>query len=1025
MATPSGAVTLPRPRRAPPAPTEKRSLFPPSIAGSITESCGRLTPVFSSDVSRIPGKISVSLPERADLPFELEEAHTEVRIKARLAGARSVPREVSKGYVVYRDALPNGVDLIHVPTPTGTEDVLTISGPDTTALSYEVELGDKVAGLRLFANTLEFLDADGMPRLRISPPYLVDADVKRHDATLSLSGCTADTSRTPPWEHPVVAAGARSCTVIVSWKQTKPAYPALLDPSWTSTASLATERAGHVAGLLGDGTVIVAGGASYDTLLASAERFRLGIDGTGTWAAAAPMKTSRLYPLSAAQPNRFYVINGYNDWFCTNAGSAEFFSISTSDWTVTGPEAGPFRLRDQNGTATLLADGRILILGGDRCDSGRPTNWVDLYDPLLDRWSTGPDLPAARAEHTAVGLGDGRVFVAGGRENGDYNSPDFVTPTFLFDPRQNQWSGGPPLNHGRSYHGSASLSATSTYVLVFGGYGDDFASPTLRWTGGSSFRTIAPGAGREWDRDIGWAALRDGSVLSVWGTFASYTDVAVFNPVTEQWSSMGGVTPRYEFTVTDLGSKALVTGGIDVGGNNIFAEADLYTYAESTAQICGDGIRDPVREECDLGGAVGARALCTSDCRVRDQLAVSQSFDGGVSPGRTLGEGRHPIAVSATGSFGVAFVDVDAKPIRLALTSFSNTGIPSDMPVSISTGSTPLLMSHPVVAPVPGGKFAVAYTEFDGDGDELGIALRLVDPAAAPSGKPAHANTTTVFSQYDADLIATTSGLVAAWIDDADASTSPKLKYRTFGFDLTPTSGELPLAATSTTASEGDVALAAWGTSWAAAWRADENGLETLRIRAGSTSWSIGTYLPGPVGSRPALAELDATHLLVAYVEGTDPAETGTANSSKLRVALLDTAAPGSVTPLDVPTSLRPGLSQDQPNAARAGNQVFIAWRSESPVGGTDAPNAEELWLKQIVWSGATLDVSATEIPLPRSLQHRVGDQRRVALAGGPLAPVGGQLVSAFDDFGKVFGAGEFEADVVVEAIPVPLLRLP
>jgi hypothetical protein len=56
---------------------------------------------------------------------------------------------------------------------------------------------------------------------------------------------------------------------------------------------------------------------------------------------------------------------------------------------------------------------------------------------------------------------------------------------------------------------------------------------------------------------------------------------------------------------------------------------------------------------------------------------------------------------------------------------------------------------------------------------------------------------------------------------------------------------------------------------------------------------------------------------------------------------------------------------------------------------------------------------------------NRGGDQRRAALAAGPLAPVGRQLVTAFDDLGKALGANEFDGDIVVEAIPVPLLRLP
>jgi len=640
-----------------------------------------------------------------------------------------------------------------------------------------------------------------------------------------------------------------------------------------------------------------------------------------------------------------------------------------------------------------------------------------------------------------VRAGDGRVLVVGGRQIENYYNPDYPEATFLFDPSQNRWSNGPALSDGRLSHGLASLNASSPDIVVFEGGGASAGGAPLRWIGGSSFRALSTGLvhHRWWDWEIGSTLLRNGAVLSLWGwgglpdgSFGLEPDGEVFNPATENWSSTGATVhlPRYEFSITDLGTtgKALAAGGVDINYNTR-RESELYTYAASappSSQFCGDAIRDPVREECDLGDGVGSRALCTADCHVRDQTAIVQPTDAAVPPGRTLGEGRHPVAVSASGSFGVVFVEPDAKPLRLSLTAFSDKGVASDALVPISTGSTPLLMSHPVVAAVPGGKYAVAYTDFNGDGDKLGIALRLVDPAAAPTGAPMHANVTTVFSQYDPDLIATASGLVAAWIDDSDASTQPKLKYRTFALDLMPTSGELSLAMASSSASEGDVALANWGSSWVAAWRSDENGLETLRIRSGSTAWSIGTYLPGPVGSRPALAELDATHLLAVYVEGTDPAETGTANDSKLRVVVLDAAAPGAVTPLDVSTVFGAGLSQDQPNAVRAGDQVFIAWRSRSPIG-SDAGggSGDELWLKSIGWNGSTLDLSAAEIPLPRSPVHRAGDQRLVGLASGPLAPVGRQLVTAFDDLGKTFGSGELDGDVVVEAIPIPLLRLP
>jgi hypothetical protein len=143
-------------------------------------------------------------------------------------------------------------------------------------------------------------------------------------------------------------------------------------------------------------------------------------------------------------------------------------------------------------------------------------------------------------------------------------------------------------------------------------------------------------------------------------------------------------------------------------------------------------------------------------------------------------------------------------------------------------------------------------------------------------------------------------------------------------------------------------------------------------------------------------------------------------------VAILDLATPGTVSAMDVPPVFDLGVSQSQPNAVRAGSDVFIAWRTESSLGSTDGgANAEELWLKRLIWNGATLDLGVPELPLPRSSTHRVGDQRLPAFASGPLAPLGQQLVTAFDDLGRTFGGSEDSNDVVVEAIPVPLLRLP
>ncbi len=130
------------------------------------------------------------------------------------------------------------------------------------------------------------------------------------------------------------------------------------------------------------------------------------------------------------------------------------------------------------------------------------------------------------------------------------------------------------------------------------------------------------------------------------------------------------------------------------------------------------------------------------------------------------------------------------------------------------------------------------------------------------------------------------------------------------------------------------------------------------------------------------------------------------------------------MTGVDVPAGVASavGLTQDQPNAIRVANQVFLAWRT---VAGLGDPQAEELWLKEVRWNGSMLDLGLIELPMPRSSEHRKGDQRLPSFAAGPLVPLGQQLVTAFDDLGRNFPQGKGNADVIVEAIPIPLIRFP
>ncbi len=82
-------------------------------------------------------------------------------------------------------------------------------------------------------------------------------------------------------------------------------------------------------------------------------------------------------------------------------------------------------------TIAGLQDGRVLLVGGT-LRGGRPVAAAEIYDPRRRSWSNASDMPAAVAGPTATVLADGRVLVAGGVANAQTQLA--VDTAFIFDP---------------------------------------------------------------------------------------------------------------------------------------------------------------------------------------------------------------------------------------------------------------------------------------------------------------------------------------------------------------------------------------------------------------------------------------------------------------------------------------------------------------------------------------------------------------------------------------------------------------
>lgn len=246
----------------------------------------------------------------------------------------------------------------------------------------------------------------------------------------------------------------------------------LYDPRtgvWTSTGSMIAPRADHTATLLQNGEVLVAGGENTLDHLPSAELYN---PRTGIWSATGAMLTTRIHHTASLLPDgRVLVVGGYGPpdqgiWGILN--SAEIYDPRTGTWSAT---TGMHTFREYH-TATLLPDGRVLVAGGTSFQDTSGTIFIaiseaELYDPRTATWTQTGSLTSARTEHTATLLPDGRVLVVGGTSVANSGDEYTLASAELYDPRTGTWTPTGSLATPRFEH-TTTLLADGT-VLVAGG----------------------------------------------------------------------------------------------------------------------------------------------------------------------------------------------------------------------------------------------------------------------------------------------------------------------------------------------------------------------------------------------------------------------------------------------------------------------------------------------------------------------------------------------------------------------------
>lgn len=231
----------------------------------------------------------------------------------------------------------------------------------------------------------------------------------------------------------------------------------IYDPAtetFSPTGNMHVPRCEHNAVLLENGLVLITGGRSggWDEL-SSAELFN---PATGTFSTTGDLTTARIDGTATRLANGKVLVAGGNiflqiDSFTTvrqPIDAAEIYDPATGTFTATASMNTA-----RNGTATLLANGKVLVTGNLR---------AELYDPLLESFTDVGAIKPITA-HTATLLPGGMVLIAGGTDGG------FVDDAVVYDPDTGAFTAAGPLNKPIWSH-TATLLPDGTVLFAGGSY---------------------------------------------------------------------------------------------------------------------------------------------------------------------------------------------------------------------------------------------------------------------------------------------------------------------------------------------------------------------------------------------------------------------------------------------------------------------------------------------------------------------------------------------------------------------------
>jgi hypothetical protein len=413
--------------------------------------------------------------------------------------------------------------------------------------------------------------------------------------------------------------------------------PAWADEGFANVGSMSTGRFFHAAVPLGDGTVLVISEGFAEKFDPAAK----------TFAFAGLLNDFRGFGLTATLllDGRVLIVGGQSG--DTSHGSAEIYDPTTGSFTPTGSMATPRAFH----TATLLVDGRVLVAGGHSGNfHSSALASTELYDPQTGLFSAVGNMGGAREEHTANLLPDGKVLVAGGYDS----SFGALSSAETYDTVAQAFSPTGPMGEGRGNHTATSLPNGT--ILVAGGHvgfpGASLASVELYDPAAGVF-SLTQNMGQPRGAHAA-ATLANGSVLITGGytafpfTGQTLSSAEIYDPLAGAFTGTAGMhAERGRHTATPLpNGDILVAGGLS--GFGILDSAEVFSLTLVDTQPPQISVpSDMTVFASDPSGAVVSYFVS-----VTDDIDPNPQLDCVPASGSTFPIGTTTVVCSATDAAG-------------------------------------------------------------------------------------------------------------------------------------------------------------------------------------------------------------------------------------------------------------------------------------------------------------------------------------------------------------------------------------